>query len=278
MGLPAHVRAAAARLPSPAITIRAPNSPKTCPQAHPPNPLPSSVIIIDAYNVLHAAANVQPDLAGLTLPDLARLIEASRHQNGSILVCDGTGTRTGIDDRFMHPDAPVRVVFAGPGKDADSAIARMVIEEERKGRAGSVTVVSSDKGVLASAIGPFGAKAKRMTSEQFVRIIMDDAARGGGGSGGANNFAPDPARGSLDPDAARRWMKEFGYDAPAPDSTPPKPSPSSLPAPAPPTAPSPNKSAPQQPPSTPSTPAPPAEDWPEGINPDDLDMGKWLKG
>jgi predicted RNA-binding protein with PIN domain len=224
------------------------------------SPVRSRVLIVDSYNVLHAAPRVDPGFAGLTLSGLASLLAASRFQgSGVILVCDGTGTRTGVDESLTHPDAPVRVVFAGPGKDADAAIERLVIEEERKGRSGSLTVVSSDKGVLASAIGPFGPKPKRMTSEQLLRMLVQDAARAERSPGNA----PVPDRGSLDSDAVRRWVKQFGFE-PVERPSAPAPRPAD---PARANEPAPNAAA---------GPAP-KQDWPDGIDPDDLDMRKWLK-
>lgn len=224
--------------------------------------IPSLVLIIDAYNVLHAAPRVDPGFAGLNLPSLVRLVLASRFQSGAVLVCDGTGSRTGLDESYAHTDSPVRVVFTGPGKDADSAIARLVIEEERTGRAGTVTVVSSDKGVLASAIGPFGPKARRMTSEQFMRTVLDDASRSSSfGSGVAERMRP-----TLDAESAARWMREFGVDPRTPEAS------RNIEPSAPPKSTKPESTNRDTPDSKES-----AQDWPEGIDPDDLDMRKWLK-
>lgn len=225
------------------------------------------MLIIDAYNVLHAAPRVDPGFAGLTLPGLVRLVQASRFQSEAVLVCDGTGSRTGLDEAHTHPDSPVRVVFAGPGKDADSAIARLVIEEERTGRAGAVTVVSSDKGVLASAIGPFGPKARRMTSEQFMRMVLDDAAR----SSSFGSGAAEPERPTLDAESAARWLREFGIDPRSPQ----------LPATGVSRLSEPDKSTKATKPGSENRGTQPSkepvQDWPEGIDPDDLDMRKWLK-
>jgi hypothetical protein len=161
-----------------------------------------------------------------------------------VLVCDGSGGRAGVDDGLFHPDAPIRVVFAGPGKDADAAIARMVIEAERRAGgkgAGDVTVVSSDKGVLASAVGPIGPKARRMTSEVFLRQLLADVGRSGGGQRRAD--------GTLDGAEVRRWLERFGVGGTAPSSPP-------------------AGDAPKVP--------PPTDDLLRGIDPGDLDMGKWL--
>jgi predicted RNA-binding protein with PIN domain len=208
------------------------------------------VLIIDAYNVLHAAGKVHEGLGGLTLPRLVGLIQAGRWSGGPVmLICDGTGTRTGIDESLCHPEAPIRVVFAGPGRDADSAIERLIEDQERKGRAGATTIVSSDKRVLASAIGPIGAKARRMTSERFVRVFLEDAAR-------SSTPAATPKPEALDRDSVAHWLRRFGID---------------------PTE-SPHRAAAGPNPSPPPALETPAQDWPDGIDPDDLDMGKWLKG
>lgn len=212
-------------------------------------PTISSVLILDTYNVLHAAPAVHGGLSGLNLATLIRLLTTSRWSSGpAILVCDGTGARSAVPDGHLHPDAPIRVVFAGPGKDADSAIERLIIEAERRaGRAGGsgITVVSSDKGVLASAIGPVGPKARRMTSEQFLKALLDDARRAG---------LSDPSRPeSLDKESVADWVRRFGIDS-AIAAKPPDPGAERR-----------------------GTQGTPAQDWPEGIDPDDLDMRKWLK-
>lgn len=166
------------------------------------------------------------------------------------MVCDGSGGRLGIDEAFLHPDAPVRVIFAGPGKDADSLIERLMQEQERLGKAGAAVVVSSDKQVLASAIGPLGAKAKRMTSEQFIRALVDDGIR----AGARTQAVPAAKTEPLDAEAVRQWLRAFGMEqvTPPPRLTPNSPSPTL---------------------ETPSRTLDPLD----GIHPDDLDMEKWLK-
>jgi predicted RNA-binding protein with PIN domain len=200
------------------------------------------VLIIDAYNVLHAARKVHEGLSGLTVVGLARMVMGSRWGGANaVLVCDGSGGRSAVPDELVHPEAPVRVVFAGPGKDADALIERMVIDAERGGRgAGGLVVVSSDKGVQASAVGPVGPKARRMTSERFLRELLADAARAGVG-GGERGAA-------LDDDEVRRWVERFGG---AGDS-------------------------PRPPPAEVERVKRDSDDLLRGIDPDELDMKKWL--
>lgn len=210
--------------------------------------LPSHVLIVDTYNVLHAAPAAHEGLSGLNLATLIRFLAASRWSGGPVLlVCDGTGSRSAVPDGHLHPEAPIRVVFAGPGKDADSVIERLIIEaEHRAGKAGGsgITVVSSDKRVLAAAIGPVGPKARRMSSEQFLKALLDDARRGGS--------LPDPSRpDSLNKESVADWVRRFGVDATTGGQT--------------------------QGPASDKRAASGNEVWPEGIDPDDLDMRKWLK-
>jgi predicted RNA-binding protein with PIN domain len=202
-----------------------------------PHPTPP-VLIIDAFNVLHAAPTVHPGLRGLTLPALIRLLEHTRWAPGpAVLVCDGSGGRAPVPDQYLRADAPIRVLFAGPGKDADAAIERMVIQaEHHTGNRGArhITVVSSDKAVLASAVGPIGPKARRMTSESFLREVLLDVARAGGGR---------PHDLPLDAAEVQQWLQRF-------ESQPPT----------------------HKPPASTT----PATDPLEGIDPADLDMRKWL--
>ena len=190
------------------------------------------MLIVDVMNVIHAAGDVDPRLGGLGPLGLARLVEGSRFSGeGVILVCDGTGGGLARSVGQVDPNGPmegpgVRWAFAGPGRDADSLIQRILDSLERGGRVGGVKVVSDDKGVLAAAVG---ARAKRMRSGPFVRALVEDSAKGRGAGSGAKPM-PDPA-------ASHAWLREFGL-GPAGDSN---------------------------------------DDWPTGIDPDDLDTGKWVK-
>jgi hypothetical protein len=106
--------------------------------------------------------------------------------------------------------------------------------------------VSSDKGVLASAVGPVGPKARRLTSDQFLHALIEDARRSG---------AADPARpDSLSKESVADWVRRFGVQAPDGKDGPKAPGSESR-----------------------DTQGTNAQDWPEGIDPDDLDMRKWLK-
>lgn len=223
------------------------------------------VILIDAFNVLYAAPKVEPRLAGLTLSGLIGLLEqvgsggVGSGAGATVLVIDGTGGGGGgIDERYTRPDAPVRVVFAGPGKDADSVIERMLedlhFKSIREGKGGRglpwVTVVSSDRRVQAAAVG---AVCKRESAEAFVRLLVQGAHRAA--ARGRTNEAA--AGRDITPEAQAYWLKQFGLVPRSQEA-----SPKSTPAPS---AAKPKGQEPEKP-----------RDEFEGIDPAELDMRKWL--
>lgn len=227
--------------------------------------LSCTVLLIDAYNLVHALGKSAG--TGVNLGGLVSLLEAAgtRVSSGQrvVLVCDGTGRGGGVGDEYTRADAPVRVVFAGPGKDADSAIERMLEEwcHVHGGRADRVTVVSSDKRVQAAALG---CHAGRISSERFAAGLVEGARHG---RGGKELGAARPE--SVDADEAVLWLKEFGVEGGKRES---------------------EKSAGDQTPTQKSagdqrTTQESAGDqrttrdqeWPDGIDPADLDMRTWLK-
>lgn len=221
--------------------------------------LPSGVFLIDAYNLVHALGKVVG--TGVNLGGLVRLIEAAgtRATGGQrvVLVCDGTGRGGGVGEEYTRVDAPIRVVFAGPGKDADSAIEKTLDHwvHVHGGRADGVTVVSSDKRVQAAALG---CHAARVSSERFATAIVE-AARAKGGASTAQD-RPD-----IDSDAAEYWLREFGFQGRPREQ-----------------AASPEDKKTKNDTSTSGAASEPVsqgedQEWPEGIDPTDLDMRTWLK-
>ena len=208
------------------------------------------MVLVDAFNVLHAAALADARLAGLTLEGLASLIGVvGRLQaEGVVLVCDGTaggrGWRTGQE---VAPG--VTVHLAGPGQDADSVIEARLLDWERVGRGGKggkggkggrCTVVSSDRRLIAAAAGVAGGRARCVSSRDFIRALARDLERLERAARERDGGRPAlGARDGLDADTAAYWLGEFGFDGGG---------------------------------------ASPAggEEWGARIDPDDLDMGKWL--
>lgn len=227
------------------------------------------MIIVDTFNVLHAARGVDVRLGGLTVESFEALLVDSRFRGEAIvLVLDGTGGGlAGSGWAGGGGGGGVKRVFAGPGRDADSMIERMLDEQERLGAAHRCTVVSSDRRLKVAAAG---VRARWMSSGDFIRAILDDAIRqqsnarrdSGDRSGAA-------AREGLDPDSTRHWLREFGLDGSpgSPESGPPARV-------------QPSGTMPDVPPNV--LPVDPLlcealDEWSGRLSLDDLDMAKWLK-
>ncbi|MBY0312543.1 MAG: NYN domain-containing protein [Phycisphaerales bacterium] len=217
------------------------------------------MLLIDAYNLVHALGKSAG--TGVNLGGLVSLLDAAgtRVSGGQrvVLVCDGTGRGGGVGDEYTRADAQIRVVFAGPGKDADSALERMLEEwcHFHGGRADRVTVVSSDKRVQAAALG---CHAGRISSERFAAGLVEGVRRA---RGGQELGAARPE--SVDSDEAALWLKEFGVGD---QGREPK------------TAAGDQRTTQKSAEDERTTRENVArEEWPDGIDPADLDMRTWLE-
>ncbi len=154
------------------------------------------MLLVDAYNALHVTGVLPPHLAGLDGPGLAELIARSRWGSGVVLVCDGVKPRG-----WPRAVEGVELRFAGPGRDADTLLERMIGDSPDPRR---LTVVSSDHRVRRAGKR---AGCKVLTSEGFLTQLAAriDSPRVPAGS---------PASGKpevpLDAFALRRWLDEFG--------------------------------------------------------------------
>jgi hypothetical protein len=154
------------------------------------------VLLVDAYNALHVTGVLPPHLAGLDGPGLAELIARSRWGSGAVLVCDGVKPRG-----WPRAVEGVELRFAGPGRDADTLLERMIGDSPDPRR---LTVVSSDNRVRRAGKR---SGCKVLSSEGFLNQLAAriDSPRVRAGS---------PASGKpevpLDAFAIRRWLEEFG--------------------------------------------------------------------
>jgi len=196
------------------------------------------MLLIDTYNVLHVTGVLPPELSGLEVADLAKLVQAGRHSGHEIiLVCDGTGagsSKHGIDPKRSSGGSGVKrtrhgregrrgtvaVVYAGPGMEADSLIEMMLRGGGRfgnasAGRQGKAIVVSSDRRVRYAAKR---AGARSVGSEEFLHQLVDDYRRHRTGtlrsSPGSDDRPAFARRTPLDQYTVEEWMREFGYDVP----------------------------------------------------------------
>lgn len=227
-------------------------------------------LIVDAFNVLHSWGG-GPEPGGYAeLQSLSGLIARSRYADGKVsIVCDG-GQFRATRPAFS---APCKVIFAGPGKDADGLIESIV---RRDSAPRSLVVASSDRR-LQRAVRKRG--GRWVSSSQFLgQVVRDSAAPA--------RLPIRPAfaqKTPLQADAVREWMNEFDISAdfagPGTGAEPPTPKP----------RPARNASAPATAPDPKPTPAPRSnpvgsdpllkealEHWQDRLSPADLDMARWL--
>jgi len=108
------------------------------------------MLIVDAYNVLHTTGVLGPDLAGLDLQGLVRLVGLSRYRSkATVLVCDGHfSAKSSAGARIDGAGASqISVLYAG-AVEADEVIETLVVQTHRTQRA---LIVSSDRRVQAAA-------------------------------------------------------------------------------------------------------------------------------
>lgn len=188
-----------------------------------PNHLPSVVILVDGYNVLHTQGVLPPRLAGIEVHGLLRLIHRSRFAGRRLtIVCDGSGStgRPGleiVDGTSVH--------YSGPHSEADTVIERML---EVASAARTWLVVSSDRRVQRAARR---ARADVLDSRTFLeQLVADEAHKRKDG------LPPFATEVPLDRYSVAHWLEEFGFDPndalnpPSSVASPPKTSPHATPA------------------------------------------------
>lgn len=115
-----------------------------------------------------------------------------------------------------------------------------LVDWERAGGRRRCTVVSSDRRLIAAAAGVAGGRARCVSSRDFIRALARDLEKleraARERDGGRAALG---AREGLDADSAAYWLREFGFAA--------------------------GSDAHGR-----------GEEWGAKIDPDDLDMGKWL--
>ncbi len=164
-----------------------------------PDHLPSGVILVDAYNVLHTQGVLPPRLAGIEVQGLVRLIQRSRFAGRRLtIVCDGTdsGGRSGMD---ALDGASVH--YSGPHSEADAVIERLL---ESASAARTWTVISSDRRVQRAARR---ARADVLDSRTFLeQLVADESHKRKDG------LPPFATEVPLDRYSVAHWLEEFGLD------------------------------------------------------------------
>jgi hypothetical protein len=239
---------------------------------------PRPTLLVDAYNALHVTGVLPPELAGPDLRDLAAMIARSRFAGRlAWLVCDGAPTGSRRSGGLIRQTVPgvenVEIAYAGPGRDADSAIERLI---ERDSAPKRLLVVSSDRRILAAARKR---RCAALPSDHFLRRLAEDHVRGSSPGSVYPEFALDVP---LDPVETKRWRDRLGLDgfdvraspdplAKRPDSRKAKTK-QAEPA-----------TDPNDEPDETAEPAPPdplieeaLREWDGRLDPADLDMRRWL--
>ena len=161
------------------------------------------MLLIDCYNLLHAP--MPPVLAGLDTGQLCHLLARSPFRRHRIaVVCDGTP-----NPALAEPatEAPVELLYAGPGGTADDLIIAMIGRHSAPKR---LTLISDDRQIRKVARRR---RARIWNCQQAVSMLVRVATR----SNRPRPAKPDP--GSLTSREVQDWIQAFGLadDPDAPD-------------------------------------------------------------
>lgn len=159
-------------------------------------------LLIDAYNALHAWLGLGVDGPEPSIANMADLIGRSRYAGAfSQLICDGPSPSG------QHARMPlvvpgrrlVSVIYAGPGRDADSLIEELI---ERASGPRELRLVSSDRRLVKAARKR---RATSIESAAFILELLADAQRPPRPAAEVHADAPSPAE-------VAEWMRFFGFD------------------------------------------------------------------
>ncbi len=224
------------------------------------------MLLIDAWNLLHAAATRDEPLADLDLPSLVAVLARTRWAGTkTTLVCDGPRPGAGHAAPSAAMIAETRIIYTGATREADDQIEQIL---ESCSFARRITVVSSDKRLRRAARK---AGADWLSAQAFCEQLEKDLAR--------TKREPLPAfvhEIPLGPHAVDYWMREFAL----PDDWGPRVDPQPIRPPPPPRQPDRTEPPPAEPPS--SRPARPLDPQTRrllrehDIDESDLDMDQYL--
>lgn len=202
------------------------------------------MLLIDAWNLLHATATRAEPLADLDVRSLVAVLARTRWAGTkTMLVCDGPRPGSGHAAPGAATIAEARIIYTGATREADDQIEQIL---ESCSFARRITVVSSDKRLRRAAKR---AGAHWLSAQAFCKQIEADLARA--------KREPVPAFAReipLGPYAVDHWMREFALPddwGPRVDPSPIQPPSADPPAePAPPTEPPPSRPTPSIDPET----------------------------
>jgi predicted RNA-binding protein with PIN domain len=156
-------------------------------------------LIIDGYNLLHSIHKADEDSDAISDAQLCRIVDTfliQTKQKGEI-VFDGTGPP---DKSRFDNMSKLEVFFAGPGRDADTAIENKIKASTDAKR---LTVVSSDRRVQQAARAR---KAAAIKSNVFWDNLQRQLSRK------KTTNEPAAKRRGLSEGETEQWLKFFGLD------------------------------------------------------------------
>ena len=176
------------------------------------------MLVIDAYNVMHTTGVLPPDIAGLDIDGLIRLLGQGRYAGHRIMiVCDGlpsgfnkhsarhdcASVPTTASDAFtLSRGKGMQILYSG-NAEADAIIEDVVAKAHRTQKP---LVVSSDRRIQTAA------KKRRfavISSERFLHQLADDHAA----AGRARTVGPSPRElVPLEANLVALWAKALGFD------------------------------------------------------------------
>ena len=185
------------------------------------------MLLIDVSNVLHTTGVLPEHLAGIDVPELAKLISTSRYaRRRAVLVCDGVGPADrakqeappgggGTGAAISTNTAPsgkeiagLDVVYAGRDQEADDVIELLIARDSAPRR---LVVVSTDRRLARAARRR---RAQSLTSDAFLRHLASDSEKRV-----AKALPGFATQVPLNEYAVGYWMGLFGYGSM--DSEPP---------------------------------------------------------
>jgi predicted RNA-binding protein with PIN domain len=156
-------------------------------------------LIIDGYNLLHSIHKINEDFDAISDIQLCRIMDTFLTQTGQKgeIIFDGTGPP---DKSIFDNMRKLDVFFAGPGRDADTAIENKIRASTDAKR---LTVVSSDRRILQAAQAR---KAAVIKSDVFWNNLQRRLSR--------KKMSREPAakRHGLSEGETDQWLKFFGLD------------------------------------------------------------------
>lgn len=157
-------------------------------------------MLIDGYNLYHAAVRVDEEWQALSRSAMCRYVESFLGpRSDALIVFDGAWPRERCEEESMT--GPVQVTYAGPGRDADTVIERLIEANTAPRR---LIVVSSDRRLRTAAKrrGCRSVRAEEFAVAIYLHWRNPPKPR--------PSEPPEKRRGLNDPDLAEAWMAELG--------------------------------------------------------------------